>query len=121
MSHNKSHHPESSHHEGKHSSSNKDILAKEEPIVLESSASDPEFPAMQEFEVDEGGAPGSKRKHPGLIWGLIALVAVIILCVVFAASGDWFTPSEAERNAQLQVEEETVPEDLGEGGNAERL
>ncbi len=32
----------------------RDPLTAEEPDVLESSASDPEFPAMQEFEVDEG-------------------------------------------------------------------
>lgn len=43
---------------------NRDILAKEQPIVLESSASNPTFPAMQEFEVDEGGPAGSTRKHP---------------------------------------------------------
>ncbi len=108
-------------HKHAHTKEHKDILAEEEPVVLESSATDPEFPAMQEFEVDEGGAPGSTRKHPGLIWAVIAIVAVVILCIVFAAAGDWFTPTEAEQNAQLQVEEETVPEDLGEGGNADKL
>ena len=43
----------------------RDPLAAEEPDVLESSASDPEFPAMQEFEVDRGGPKANTRKHPG--------------------------------------------------------
>lgn len=43
----------------------RDPLAAEEPTVLESSADDPEFPAMQEFEVDEGGPKANTRKHPG--------------------------------------------------------
>ena len=99
----------------------KDILAKEMPNVLESSEYDPELPAMQEFEVDEGGPKGSTKKHPGLIWAIIAIVAVIILCVAFMMAGDWFTPDQAEREAQTQFEEQTVPEDLGEGGDADRL
>ncbi len=68
---------------------NRDILAKEQPIVLESSASNPTFPAMQEFEVDEGGPAGSTRKHPGLLWFAIAAVAVIVLVIAFMALGDW--------------------------------
>ena len=40
----------------------RDPLAAEEPTVLESSADDPEFPAMQEFEVDEGGPKANTRK-----------------------------------------------------------
>lgn len=68
---------------------NRDILAKEQPIVLESSASNPTFPAMQEFEVDEGGPAGSTRKHPGLLWFAIAAVAVVVLVVAFIALGDW--------------------------------
>ena len=100
---------------------NKDILAKEMPNVLESSEYDPELPAMQEFEVDEGGPKGSTKKHPGLIWAIIAIAAVIILCVAFMMAGDWFTPDQAEREAQTQFEEQTVPEDLGEGGDADRL
>lgn len=68
---------------------NRDILAKEQPIVLESSASNPTFPAMQEFEVDEGGPAGSTRKHPGLLWFAIAAVAVVVLVVAFMALGDW--------------------------------
>lgn len=63
----------------------RDPLTAEEPDVLESSASDPEFPAMQEFEVDEGGPKANTRKHPGLIWAIIAIVAVIALCIAFAA------------------------------------
>lgn len=104
---------EREHEREKRREEDKDILAKEEPFVLESSASDPEFPAMQEFEVDEGGAPGSTRKHPGLIWGVIAIVAVIILVVVLILAGDWMTPNQAEKNAEVQFEEQTVPEDLG--------
>ncbi len=91
----------------------KDTLANDEPVVLESSASDPEFPAMQEFEVDTDGPQGSKRKRPGLLWLIIAVVAVVVLCLGFALAGDWFTPNQAERNAQTAFEEETVPEDLG--------
>ena len=68
---------------------NRDILAKEQPIVLESSASNPTFPAMQEFEVDEGGPAGSTRKHPGLLWFAIAAIAIIVLVVAFMALGDW--------------------------------
>lgn len=68
---------------------NRDILAKEQPIVLESSASNPTFPAMQEFEVDEGGPAGSTRKHPGLLWFAIAAVAVVVLVIAFMALGDW--------------------------------
>lgn len=68
---------------------NRDILAKEQPIVLESSASNPTFPAMQEFEVDEGGPAGSTRKHPGLLWFAIAAIAVIVLVIAFMALGDW--------------------------------
>ena len=47
----------------------RDPLAAEEPDVLESSASDPEFPAMQEFEVDRGGPKrtrASTRASSGL-------------------------------------------------------
>ena len=46
----------------------RDVLANDEPVVLESSAADPELPALQEFEVDEDGPRGSARKHPGLLW-----------------------------------------------------
>ena len=55
-------------------------LANDQPVVLESSAADPEFPAMQEFEVDAHGPKGSTRKHPGLIWAVLAVVAVVLLC-----------------------------------------
>ena len=99
----------------------RDPLAAEEPDVLESSASDPEFPAMQEFEVDKGGPKGSTRKHPGLIWVVIALVAIVALCIAFAVSGDWFTPNQAERAAQTEFEEQTVPEDLGANENPEAM
>ena len=67
----------------------RDVLANDEPVVLESSAADPELPALQEFEVDEDGPRGSARKHPGLLWGALAVVAVALLCAAFAAAGDW--------------------------------
>ncbi|MCI8452454.1 MAG: hypothetical protein HFJ74_08220 [Eggerthellaceae bacterium] len=91
----------------------RDALANDEPVVLESSAADPELPALQEFEVDEDGPRGSTRKHPGLLWGALAVVAVALLCAAFAAAGDWATPNQAERAAQTTFEEQTVPEDLG--------
>ncbi|MCI8469889.1 MAG: hypothetical protein HFJ75_10525 [Eggerthellaceae bacterium] len=91
----------------------RDVLANDQPVVLESSGDDPEFPAMQEFEVDTDGPKGSAAKHPGLVWGALAVVAVAVLCVAFAAAGDWFTPGQAERTAQTEFEEQTVPEDLG--------
>lgn len=72
-----------------HREKDRDILAKEQPVVLESSASDPTFPAMQEFEVDEGGPKGSTSKHPGLLWFAIAAVAIILLIVFFISIGDW--------------------------------
>lgn len=95
----------------------RDPLAAEEPDVLESSASDPEFPAMQEFEVDRGGPAANTRKHPGLIWAVIAIVAVIASCIIFAMAGDWMAPNQAERAAQTEFEEQTVPEDLGANEN----
>ena len=97
----------------------RDPLAAEEPTVLESSASDPEFPALQEFEVDEGGPAGSQAKHPGVLWGIIAVVAVLILCFAFAIAGDWMAPNQAEQTAQTEFEEQTVPEDLGANENPE--
>lgn len=68
----------------------RDVLAKEQPIVLESAADDPIFPAMSEFEVDEGGPKGSMKKHPGLPWFALAIGAVVVLVVVLMAAGDWF-------------------------------
>lgn len=97
----------------------RDPLAAEEPNVLESSASDPEFPAMQEFEVDHGGPKANTRKHPGLIWIVIAIVAVVGLVIAFAANGDWMNPTQAERVQQTEFEEQTVPEDLGANENPE--
>lgn len=97
----------------------RDPLAAEEPVVLESSASDPVLPAMQEFEVDEGGPKANTRKHPGLIWIIVAVVAVIALCIAFAAAGDWMNPNQAEKVQQTEFEEQTVPEDLGSNENPE--
>ncbi len=68
----------------------RDVLAKEQPIVLESAADDPIFPAMSEFEVDEGGPKGSTKKRPGLPWFALAIGAVVVLVVVLMAAGDWF-------------------------------
>lgn len=97
----------------------RDPLAAEEPDVLESSASDPEFPTMQEFEVDRGGPKANTRKHPGLIWIIVAVVAIIGLCIAFAAAGDWMNPTQAEKVQQTEFEEQTVPEDLGANENPE--
>lgn len=107
------------HRERKETFAERDPLAAEEPDVLESSADDPEFPAMQEFEVDEGGPKANTRKHPGLIWAAIAIVAVIALCIAFAAAGDWMNPTQAEKVQQTEFEEQTVPEDLGANENPE--
>lgn len=105
------------HRARKETFAERDPLAAEEPDVLESSADDPEFPAMEEFEVDEGGPKANTRKHPGLIWAIIAIVAVIALCIAFAAAGDWMAPNQAEQTAQTEFEEQTVPEDLGSNEN----
>ena len=105
------------HRERKETFAERDPLAAEEPDVLESSADDPEFPAMEEFEVDEGGPRANTRKHPGLIWAIIAIVAVIALCIAFAAAGDWMNPTQAEKVQQTEFEEQTVPEDLGSNEN----
>ncbi len=80
----------------------RDVLANDQPVVLESSETDPEFPAMQEYEVDEVGPRGSKRKHPGLIWAIIAVVAVVILCMALGAAGDWMNPEEAQQVQDAQ-------------------
>lgn len=80
---------EEAHKIHEHNEKNRDILAKEEPIVLDSSAADPVLPAMSEYEVDEGGWQGSTKKHPGLLWAVIAIVAVIILVAVLIGVGEW--------------------------------
>ena len=67
-----------------------DVLAEEQPTVLDSAADDPVFPAMSEFEIDEGGPEGSKDKHPGLLWAVLAAVAVIVLIFAFVYAGDWY-------------------------------
>ena len=95
------------HRARKETFAERDPLAAEEPDVLESSADDPEFPAMEEFEVDEGGPRANPRKHPGLIWAIIAI----------AAAGDWMNPTQAEKVQQTEFEEQTVPEDLGSNEN----
>lgn len=91
----------------------RDELAKEEPIVLESSETDPEFPAMEEFEVDEGGARGTHNPSSGKIWIAIAVIAIVVLCVVFACLGDWHTPSQQTQQEQTQENIETMKMDMG--------
>lgn len=108
-----SEHKKQGHNKHHESFAERDPLAAEQPDVLESSASDPEFPAMQEFEVDKGGPKANTRKHPGLIWIVVAVVAVIALCIAFAVAGDWMSPTQAEKTQQTEFEEMTVPEDLG--------
>ena len=113
------HHEHEKSHKPPETFAERDPLAAEEPDVLESSASDPEFPAMQEFEVDRGGPKANTRKHPGLIWIIVAVVAIIGLCIAFAAAGDWMNPTQAEKVQQTEFEEQTVPEDLGANENPE--
>lgn len=67
----------------------RDVLAVDQPVVVESSEYDPEFPAMEEYEVDEDGPAGSTAKHPGLIWAVVAIVAIIVLIAAFVMAGDW--------------------------------
>lgn len=66
-----------------------DVLAEDEPVVLESSEYDPEFPALEEYEVDEDGPKGTHNMSAGMIWLVIAVVAIVVSCIVFAAVGDW--------------------------------
>ncbi len=113
------HHENGREPEHRETFAERDPLAAEEPDVLESSADDPEFPAMEEFEVDRGGPQANTRKHPGLIWAVIAIIAVVGLCIAFMAAGDWMTPTQAERVGQTEFEEQTVPEDLGANENPE--
>ena len=47
------------------------------------------------------------------------IVAVIALCIAFAAAGDWMNPTQAEKVQQTEFEEQTVPEDLGPNENPE--
>ena len=91
----------------------KDVLANDEPTVLESSAADPEFPAMQEFEVDTDGPAGSKSKHPGLIWAIIAIVAVIVLIIAFMVAGDWATPNQAQEKRTRSSPKKSPPKTSG--------
>lgn len=89
----------------------RDTLAEEEPRVLHASDADPVFPASSEYQVDEGGAQGSTSKHPGMIWIIIAIAAVVISCIIFAMVGDWFTPQEAQQVNDELVNSQIVPED----------
>lgn len=66
-----------------------DKLADEQPIVLESSETDPIFPANSEYEVDEGGWQGTHDPKSGLLWAGIALVALLLLVIFCLYTGDW--------------------------------
>lgn len=77
---------------GNHADSDTDDVRRSE-----SGHADPVFPTQSEYQVDEGGPQGSRSKHPGLIWILIAVVAVVGSCIVFALVGDWDTPQEAQQ------------------------
>lgn len=88
----------------------RDVLADDQPVVVESSEYDPEFPAMEEYEVDEDGPEGSKSKHPGLIWAVVAIVAVVVLIFAFVVAGDWMSPKQAETVNNAQFEEQVDPE-----------
>lgn len=79
--------------------------------VVRPSDADPVFPTESEYEVDEGGNRGSQRKYPGLIWAVIAVVAVVILCVVLAQAGDWMSPQEAQNVMDAETNAQIVPED----------
>ena len=49
----------------------------------------------------------------------MAAVAVIALVIAFMAMGDWMTPNQAQKEADVEFEEQTVPEDLGANENPE--
>lgn len=99
----------------KHEHDHKNEFAADEPTVLEKASDVNEvFPASSEYEVDEGGASGSSRKHPGLIWIIIAVVAVIVSCIVFALAGDWMSPQQADEVQTAETNAQIVPEDEGE-------
>ena len=62
---------------------------------------------MQEFEVDRGGPKANTRKRSrSLIWIIVAVVAIIGLCIAFAAAGDWMNPTQAEKVQQTEFEEQ---------------
>lgn len=75
------------------------------------SGSDPVFPTGSEYEIDSNGPKGSHSKHPGLLWALIAIIAVIILCIAFVMSGDWMSPQEAQTVQDAQENAQIAPED----------
>ena len=107
----------------------RDPLAAEEPTVLESSADDPEFPAMQEFEVDEGGPKANTRKIrcAQLLKEekISCRVTVLLSCDEEVngrgarTGGFRMNPTQAEKVQQTEFEEQTVPEDLGPNENPE--
>lgn len=91
----------------------KDELAKEQPLVLDSSDTDPVLPAMEEYEVDEGGAKGTHKPSSGLIWVAIAVIAIAVLIIAFVVLGDWNAPSEETQQQQTQENIETMEMDMG--------
>lgn len=84
--------------------------------VVQPSEADPVFPTESEYEIDKGEDSPSRRKYPGLIWAIIAVVAVVILCIALAQAGDWMSPQkaqnvmDAETNAQIVPEDEPTPQ-----------
>ncbi len=98
--------------EGKHTA-DRARLTREQPNVTKSAEYDPVFPTRSEFEVNEGGPKGSTRKHPGLIWGIIAIAAIAVLVIAFVVAGDWFTPSQAEQESQVRYEIQEGRADVG--------
>ncbi len=88
-----------------------DHPSRDDVRVIEPSGADPVFPTRSEFEVDAGGSNGSRRNHPGLIWAIIAIAAVVALCIIFAMSGDWMSPQEAQNVQDAETNAQIVPED----------
>ncbi len=79
--------------------------------VVRPSDADPVFPTESEYEIDKDGDSGSRRKYPGLIWAIIAVVAVVVLCVALAQAGDWMSPQEAQNVMDAETNAQIVPED----------
>ena len=79
--------------------------------VVRPSDADPVFPTESEYEIDKDGDSGSRRKYPGFIWAIIAVVAVVVLCVALAQAGDWMSPHEAQNVMDAETNAQIVPED----------
>lgn len=84
---------------------------RDDDKVVRPSDADPVFPTESEYEIDKDGDSGSRRKYPGLIWAIIAVVAVVVLCVALAQAGDWMSPQEAQNVMDAETNAQIVPED----------